>query len=319
MINRPRGTSLRTVIWGLEKGSKTCQGRCKSTKSAIHAALQTPFRYGEASRGPSRFWTPTQHDTGSDLRVKGRESRAGRFSKPIQEVQNIRPKPHDSQLKRGSRTPHGWRAPTNTRPSAHDDGMRRHNPVGKFRTGLGVHGAKEDDILNSDGAMAVPAQSSTRETWSSLYDDLPEENSFDLAVDTVAQRGPHRSMPPRRSEKDFIGNSRYNVDGKTSRDDPEDTAPLRLPYTTPASEFLYGHSVVAAALRARRRKFYKLYIYQSPRREDDKRDLDMRKMALDLAVPVERVTSERLQMLDRMSEGRPHNVSQKRNPFAGQA
>ena len=88
----------------------------------------------------------------------------------------------------------------------------------------------------------------------------------------------------------------------------QDSEPLVLPYTTPASEFLYGHGVVTAALRARRRKFYKMYIYQSQGRKNEK-DTQMREMAVDGGVPVEKVRAERYRLLDRMSEGRPHNVS----------
>ncbi|KAL8642208.1 MAG: hypothetical protein Q9228_001084 [Teloschistes exilis] len=39
------------------------------------------------------------------------------------------------------------------------------------------------------------------------------------------------------------------------------TAPISIPYTTPASEFLYGHAVVTSALQFSHRKFYKLYLY----------------------------------------------------------
>ncbi|KAI9797582.1 MAG: hypothetical protein M1835_007846 [Candelina submexicana] len=83
--------------------------------------------------------------------------------------------------------------------------------------------------------------------------------------------------------------------------------PLSIPYTTPASEFLYGTSVVTAALRARRRKLYKLYIYDGEKREVETRDSAIYKLGLKADVEVQHVEGDWLRMLDKMSTGRPHN------------
>ncbi|MCJ1475149.1 hypothetical protein MMC13_003809 [Lambiella insularis] len=83
--------------------------------------------------------------------------------------------------------------------------------------------------------------------------------------------------------------------------------PLSIPYTTPASEFLYGTSVVLAALRSPRRKLYKLYIYQGEHRAGDNQDEKVKKFALARGVEVFRVKNDWLSLLDKMSAGRPHN------------
>ncbi|MCJ1335255.1 hypothetical protein MMC09_000523 [Bachmanniomyces sp. S44760] len=83
--------------------------------------------------------------------------------------------------------------------------------------------------------------------------------------------------------------------------------PLALPYTTPASEFLYGTSVVKAALRSPRRKLYKLYIYDGENRDAQDQDATIRKMALALGVPVSHINRDWLRLMDKMSAGRPHN------------
>lgn len=83
---------------------------------------------------------------------------------------------------------------------------------------------------------------------------------------------------------------------------------LAIPYTTPASEFLYGTSVVSAALKSRRRKLYKLYIYSGENREAHDQDLSLRKMALAAGVQVTQVQGDGLRLMDKMSTGRPHNV-----------
>ena len=85
--------------------------------------------------------------------------------------------------------------------------------------------------------------------------------------------------------------------------------PLSTPYTTPASEFLYGASAVSAALRFSGRKFYKFYSYDGPDRVDQRQDESMRGLARSKGVEVMRVRGEWLRLLDTMSRGRPHNVS----------
>jgi 21S rRNA (GM2251-2'-O)-methyltransferase len=86
--------------------------------------------------------------------------------------------------------------------------------------------------------------------------------------------------------------------------------PLQINYTTPASEFLYGTSVVEAALLSRRnprRKLYKLYIYTGENRENAERDAAMEKLARKQKIEIVRVDTNGIRLLDKMSAGRPHN------------
>lgn len=86
--------------------------------------------------------------------------------------------------------------------------------------------------------------------------------------------------------------------------------PITIPYTTPASEFLYGTSVVRAALTSRRvprRKHYKLYIYTGLNREHGERDLELEKLARKSGVEVLLVKGHWNRVMDKMSGGRPHN------------
>ncbi|KAI4097204.1 MAG: hypothetical protein LQ344_000614 [Seirophora lacunosa] len=106
------------------------------------------------------------------------------------------------------------------------------------------------------------------------------------------------------------------LDGKRTESSDErprrkSNAPLAIPYTTPASEFLYGHSVVTAALKFSRRKFYKLYLYNGDNAEVRGQDREVRKLALAANVEVTRVGNDWLRLMDKMSQGRPHNVSWK--------
>lgn len=88
--------------------------------------------------------------------------------------------------------------------------------------------------------------------------------------------------------------------------------PISIPYTTPASEFLYGTSSVEAALQSShgfRRQLYKLYIYAGENRDESEsnKDMEMKRLARSRHVPVEHVRIDRLSMMDKMSGGRPHN------------
>ncbi|KFY36771.1 hypothetical protein V494_04986 [Pseudogymnoascus sp. VKM F-4513 (FW-928)] len=86
--------------------------------------------------------------------------------------------------------------------------------------------------------------------------------------------------------------------------------PVSIPYTTPASEFLYGTSVVEAALSSRanpRRTLYKFYIYRGANRESEEQDRTLARLANKQNIPVEYVTDDWLRKMDKMSAGRPHN------------
>ncbi|MCJ1273943.1 hypothetical protein MMC21_001736 [Puttea exsequens] len=84
-------------------------------------------------------------------------------------------------------------------------------------------------------------------------------------------------------------------------------APISMPYTTSASEFLYGTSTVTAALLAGRRKLYKLYIYDGDKREAQEQDNRIRRLAFQRDLIVQRVKGDWLRVMDKMSMGRPHN------------
>ena len=104
---------------------------------------------------------------------------------------------------------------------------------------------------------------------------------------------------------DGYSEDRSQVNDQSSHRNSE--VPLSIPYTTPASHFLYGTSVIIAALSSSRRKLYKLYIYSSENRDDVQQDNRIRELALQRGVVVERVKEDGLRLMYKMSQGRPHN------------
>ncbi|KAM0398073.1 hypothetical protein HYE67_010956 [Fusarium culmorum] len=82
---------------------------------------------------------------------------------------------------------------------------------------------------------------------------------------------------------------------------------MTIKYTTAASQFLYGRSVVKAALEQNRRKLYNLYIYGGENRMDNKDNTIMTRMAEKHGVPITIVPTHEQRIMDKMSMGRPHN------------
>lgn len=81
--------------------------------------------------------------------------------------------------------------------------------------------------------------------------------------------------------------------------------PTTIPYTTAASQFLFGRWPVTAALRESKRKLYHLYVYENSTKQGPVDSV--RALAEKRKIPVTVVPEARQQLLDTMSKGRPHN------------
>lgn len=87
--------------------------------------------------------------------------------------------------------------------------------------------------------------------------------------------------------------------------------PISIPRTTAASQFIYGASAINSALKARRRKLYRLYVLFTGRRaiNPDYNQINNPKNLAKLnGVPVTFLDEKKgVGLLDKMSGGRPHN------------
>ncbi|KAF5025253.1 hypothetical protein F66182_2719 [Fusarium sp. NRRL 66182] len=122
--------------------------------------------------------------------------------------------------------------------------------------------------------------------------------------------GPERGHP----RQDNARVDRYNDEGDDSvdvfadkRGRKKEMMAMTIKYTTAASQFLYGRSVVKAALEQNRRKLYRLYIYGGENRRDNKDNTIMTRLAQKHGVPITIVPTEEQRLMDKMSMGRPHN------------
>ncbi|KAI0134749.1 hypothetical protein BJ170DRAFT_611111 [Xylariales sp. AK1849] len=105
-----------------------------------------------------------------------------------------------------------------------------------------------------------------------------------------------RSGPPPPDDE-------FSFRKSSSRDD----LPVRIHHTTAASQFLYGRSVVEAALKDSRRQLYRLYVYAGEDRRNLSQDAYLEKLADQKGVKIEKVGRDGQRMMDKMSGGRPHN------------
>lgn len=133
---------------------------------------------------------------------------------------------------------------------------------------------------------------------------LQKAKSLDSARPDQRPRSPLGSERTRSTDRD----SADPDDAKAWKPRRND-GPVSIPYATAASQFLYGTSAVEAALRAGRRKMYKLYIYKGKGRSTRAAEKDriLGDLARDQGIRVEYLEEASLPMLNKMSESRPHN------------
>ena len=135
-------------------------------------------------------------------------------------------------------------------------------------------------------------------------DDRRSSRTFDRDD----RRSPRNDRDERTTQQD---RARHSRDDDTpsrssipSRASPRDRAPESLPYTTAASEFIYGYSSVLAAIRANRRQMYKLYVNSRGLNRDI---LLARARAANLRQITREVGDSYDRAFDKASSGRPHN------------
>ena len=81
-----------------------------------------------------------------------------------------------------------------------------------------------------------------------------------------------------------------------------------MPYTTAASDFLFGYSTVKAALKVQKRQFYKLYLHERALRRDSENGFSsILNAAKRSNVAIQHVDDRFLGVMDKKSNNRPHN------------
>ncbi|KAI0170760.1 hypothetical protein BJ166DRAFT_516913 [Pestalotiopsis sp. NC0098] len=138
-------------------------------------------------------------------------------------------------------------------------------------------------------------------------DDRPPRTFGNRFGDGESRRPDDRPARTFESRDQRFGD-RQNDDTFAPRAGSRDDLPIRIRHTTAASQFLYGRSVVEAALRATRRKIYHLYLYAGADRQNLVQDATLENLANKHDVQVTKIRdNDGLRMMDKMAGGRPHN------------
>lgn len=124
-----------------------------------------------------------------------------------------------------------------------------------------------------------------------------------------SRTGTTRGLPFQTESPKAMSRSRAHTitEGMPQRVKANVKVPDSIPYTTPASEFIYGTGAVEAALRCGRRQMYKLYIYQAANEDLSPAKVALRKLALSKNIETKLAFAGWDRILDKMSAGRPHN------------
>ncbi|KAL4778931.1 Alpha/beta knot methyltransferase [Aspergillus varians] len=253
----------------------------------------------------------------------GNEGR-DRFQKPdfdgnkFHRRESFRPSPREdlrSGGPRGLRTENGPPAATRSRPAGYDSTPdswdRRRGRDGwegkKSRPAPSADNIDEDEFIRTGNFRGLP-----REHQRFKSQQSPRDHQESRTM------GKSRPPPQDSSTLDFEHKQRPRRDKNATHHKATERSPERvkehvkipdtIPYTTPASEFIYGTAAVEAALRCSQRQLYKLYLYQAAEDEElNSAKAVLRKLALSKDVKVKMAFAEWDRLLDKMSAGRPHN------------
>lgn len=133
---------------------------------------------------------------------------------------------------------------------------------------------------------------------------------YDPPEETSNYSNSHYSDPPQYSSWRPFAKPNPRLDYSPTPPGADWTPKPRrhIPKVDYDSEWIYGTSVVEAALKANKRKMYKLYIYSGGNRtpESRLRDRAMSGLAVDAGIAI--VEEGDSGLLDSMSNSRPHNV-----------
>lgn len=162
--------------------------------------------------------------------------------------------------------------------------------------------AKAKDWNRTDG--------SAQRLFESKHQSAPRQNAPGQHINDYRRKSFSQIVPlsghRSRLQKEHVSSDPF-MEGPESIRASHTPTPRSIPYTTAASEFLFGNSVVSAALRTRKRKAHKLYIHPRARSGSDSAAAKLLNTARRSQVEIVDVTDAWLPLMDKMSQGRPHN------------
>jgi 21S rRNA (GM2251-2'-O)-methyltransferase len=137
--------------------------------------------------------------------------------------------------------------------------------------------------------------------------DRTSSASFDKSARSTRDEDRRSTSSFDRSARPSRDGDRYTSDKGADRPFKSDRVqhddvPVAIPYSSAASQWLYGVNTVIAALRGNKRKLYQLIVKKGERSSDADQIL---RLANSMDITIQ--THDDTRLLDKLSEGRPHN------------
>ncbi|KAJ5579510.1 uncharacterized protein N7459_005495 [Penicillium hispanicum] len=181
-------------------------------------------------------------------------------------------------------------------------------------------GIRRSQAAGTSSARPPPSRNRRESRNSSMrdfdQDEFVRTGKFQALPRVHQSRGQSRwtqepSSKPKATENPKTSKTRSRAhrvtDSMPERIKDNVKVPDAIPYTTPASEFIYGTGAVEAALRCSRRQLYKLYLYQASGEDLSPAKVVLRKLALSKGIGIKMAFAGWDRLLDKMSAGRVHN------------
>lgn len=251
-------------------------------------------------QGPSRrqHERPGKFAERAERRVPSWKSRDG----PIDDFENV---PRDRMQSRGKgrdeRTHPASFEAKEDRPEQHDCSFRKDS--GGF-----IRNRDEPRRAASFGSRIDRFQSSGRnERFQSAPRTEARSNRSESNSRNIYSSRANEREQSYEDKIEFVEATDENTDEARGLKKKQYEPPMVVPYTTAASQFLYGTSTVEAAIEANRRQLYKLYIYTGNNRRNRDKDDAIAKMAERRGIQVQYMDESGLPMMNKMSGSRAHN------------
>lgn len=208
------------------------------------------------------------------------------------------------------------------RPQARRENSSRENRNGFTRDR--PHTTRENSFRENRSGFTRDRPQTTRDnSFQENRDGFTRDRSQVMRENTYQENrgGFVRDRPQRERESTFqdsrggypnSGRPRDEHDASSAPtrrrpSEERDDGPIRIHHTTAASQFLYGRSVVEAALKNSRRQLYRMYIYNGEDRQNLSQDANLENLARQKEIKIVKVGRDGIRMMDKMSGGRPHN------------
>ncbi|KAK3685471.1 hypothetical protein B0T22DRAFT_465753 [Podospora appendiculata] len=281
----------RSLVYQLKTGQLKEEFKAISSELPSRSSRDAPSRGSRSFSSPRRSSDRPGRESARSSRGRGGFGAPGRSgdSRPSRASRVVRPSSRTLDL--SGRSPEGL---GDSRPS----GNREANTPPRRAVDSTPREAK-----SREESRPSKDRDSFSERFSEHFTAAPRRSAESAGpwADTAFRSSYDSSPRPRPTSR--IGSA---VRELRPRGNP-DNQPLSIPYTTAASQFLYGKSVVEAALQSSRRKLYKLYIYGGANRQNMAQDVAVENLARRKKVETIVLGEEGLRLMDKMSQSRPHN------------